>query len=127
MSTKLVPFTTRPLSTSRQGMTRLSSIEQLVHFGDREAVLVQRLPRDDSREVHEPQRAQAAEVLERPDPAGIEEPAADDLADSVHLGEVGPLEHPVAVDVRVDELTYTATNTRDAQLAMQASRNSTSV
>src|SRR6185503_10006271 len=108
MLTKLVPFTTRPLSTSRHGMTRLSSIEQLVHFGDREAALVQRLARHDTCEVDEAQRGQAAEVLERADSARVEEPPADDLADALDLVEVGALEHPVAVDVRVDELAHAA-------------------
>src|SRR5687767_2403362 len=106
MSTKFVPFTTRPLSTSRHGMTRLSSIEQLVHFADREALLVQRLARYDPGEVDEAQRAQSSEVVERSDPARVEEAAADDRADALDLLEVGTLEHPVAVDVRVDELPH---------------------
>src|SRR4051812_13926730 len=98
MSTKLVPFTTRPLSTSRHGMTRLSSIaalvQDLVGVLDREALLVQRLARDHAREVHEPQLLERAQVFERRDAAGVEEAPADDLADAPDLVQVGAVEHP---------------------------------
>src|SRR5687768_13531243 len=108
MSTKLVPLTTRPLSTSRQGITLLSSNEELLDLPDREALLVQRLARHDAGQVQQPQRAQAAEVVERADPAGVEEAAADQPGDALDLVEVWTLEHPVAVDVRVDELAHAA-------------------
>src|SRR5687767_7615237 len=108
MSTKFVPFTTRPLSTSRHGMTRLSSIEQLLHLRDREAALVQGLARHDAGEVEESKRAEPAEVVERPDPAGVEEAPAGELPDALDLVEVRPLEHPVAVHVGVDEGTHAA-------------------
>src|SRR5687768_6233431 len=108
MFTKLVPLTTRPWSTSRQGMTRLSSIEQLVALADREAALVQRLARHHPGEVQKPQRAKPAEVLERADAARVEEASPDDPCDPFDLVEVGSLEHPVAVDVRIDELPHPA-------------------
>src|SRR2546423_12626115 len=64
MSTKLVPFTTRPLSTSRQGITLLSNtgaaLQQLLRLLDREAPLVQRLAGDHARQVHEPHLLQGA-------------------------------------------------------------------
>src|SRR4051812_11493935 len=101
MSMKFVPFTTRPLSTSRHGITRLSSTlalpQHLVRLLDREALLVECLARDHAREVHEPQLPQRAEVVERADPARVEKPTADHLGDAAHLVEVGAVEHPVAV------------------------------
>src|SRR3954452_4507626 len=108
MSTALVPFTTRPLSTSRHGMTRLSSTgslaQDVLRLLDREAVLVQGLSGDDSRQVHQAQLLQCPQVVERSDPARVEEAAADHLAHVPHLVEVGAVEHPVAVHVGVDEL-----------------------
>src|SRR3954447_13990315 len=99
MSMKLVPFTTRPLSTSRQGMTRLRSnatlLQRLDGLADREPALVERLARDHAGEVHEPQLLQRTQVVERRDPAGIEEAPADHLPHPPDLVEVGPVEHPV--------------------------------
>src|SRR3954464_14989798 len=112
MSTKFVPFTTRPLSTSRHGMTRLSSTaalpQELLRLLDREATLVERLPGDHAREVHETQLLQCAQVVERRDPARVDEAAADHLGDRAHLLEVRAVQHPVAVGVRVDELAHPA-------------------
>src|SRR3954452_1830957 len=110
MSTKLVPLTTRPLSTSRQGMTRLSSMrvaalaQDLHRLGDGEAALVERLAGDHARQVHEAQLLERLQVLERADPARVEKAAADHLAHVPDLVEVGAVEHPVVVHVRVDEL-----------------------
>src|SRR5947209_12946 len=110
MSTKLVPFTTRPLSTSRHGITRLSSIAALLQDRLRlvygEPALVERLAGDHAREVHEPQLAQGAQVVERRDAARVEEPAPDHSRHLPHLVEIGPAQHPVAVDVRVHELRH---------------------
>src|SRR2546429_7368408 len=103
MSTKLVPFTTRPLSTSRQGITRLSSIAALLQDGlrlvDGEPSLVERLPRDDAGEAHEPEIAQGAKVVERGNAARVQEAAADHVRHLPHLVEIGPAEHPVAIHV----------------------------
>src|SRR4051812_11775051 len=108
MSTKLVPFTTRPLSTSRQGMTRLSSMaalpQELVGLFDGEPALVQRLAGDHARQVHQPQLLQRAQIVERRDAARVEEAAADHARHLAYLVEVRSGQHPVAVDVRVDEL-----------------------
>src|SRR5215213_4346534 len=119
MLMKLVPLTTRPLSTSRQGMTRFSSmlltnlrggrslaadVEDVVRVGDREAALVDRLAGDHAGQVHQPQVAQRAQVVGRGDPARVDPAAADRVADPAHLVQVGAVQHPVAVGVRVDEL-----------------------
>src|SRR3954451_7845824 len=98
MSTKFVPLTTRPLSTSRQGMTRLSStgargrplaahVEHLVRVVDREPALVDRLARDDARQVRQTQVAQRAQVVERCDPARVDPAAADDARYPLDLVE----------------------------------------
>src|SRR3954468_14761231 len=113
MSTKFVPFTTRPLSTSRQGITLLSNTrapvpQQLLRLADREAPLVQPLAGDHARRVHEPQLLQRAEVVERRDAAAVDEAAADRLRHRAHLVEVGAVQHAVAVGVRVDELADAA-------------------
>src|SRR3954452_943697 len=100
MSTKLVPLTTRPLSTSRQGMTRLSStgargrplaahVEHLVRLVDREAAFVDGLARDDARQVRQAQIAQRSQVVEGRDPAGVDPAAADDARDPPDLVQVG--------------------------------------
>src|SRR5919202_6547289 len=104
MSMKFVPFTTRPLSTSRQGITRLSSMacalaEDVLRLLHGEAVLVQRLAGDHAGQVHEAQALQRPEVVERRDPARVEEAPADDLRDPPDLLEIRALEHPVAVHV----------------------------
>src|SRR5436190_16110262 len=112
MSTKFVPFTTRALSTSRHGITRLSStgslLEYVLRLADREAPLVERLARHDAGEIHQAQLPQRAQVVERADAARVEEAPADRLAHVAHLVEVGPVQHPVAVHVRVDELLHAA-------------------
>src|SRR5215213_4951266 len=110
MSTKLVPLTTRPLSTSRQGMTRCRSkllprlrggralaadVQDLVRLGDREAALVDRLARDHAGQVHQPQVAQRAQVVGRRDPAGVDPAAADAVADPPDLVQVRPVQHAV--------------------------------
>src|SRR5437764_3646016 len=99
MSTKFVPFTTRPLSTSRHGMTRLSStgalLEDVLRLGDREALLVQRLARHHPREVHQTHLLQRAQVVERADAARVEEAPPDGLSDPAHLVDVGAVQHPV--------------------------------
>src|SRR3954453_18579575 len=112
MSTKLVPFTTRPLSTSRHGITRLSSMRSVVPQGlvrlfDGEETLVQGLAGDHAGEVQQPQLPERAQVVERGDPAGIEEAPAHDLADALYLGQVGAAEQAVPVGVRVHELVRT--------------------
>src|SRR5688572_27345180 len=115
MSTKFVPLTTRPASTSRHGMTRLRctpprlrggrrglrglgvlvdqrlAVEDRLALGDREASLEQRLADDHAGEVDEPQVAQRREVLERRDAAGVEEAAADRGGDPAHLLDVDAL------------------------------------
>src|SRR3954466_4912388 len=112
MSTKLVPFTTRPLSTSRQGMTRLSSMaafpQEIVGLLDGEPALVERLAGDHAGEVPEPQLLQRAQVVERGDAARVEEAAADHAGHLLYLVEIRPGQHPVAVHVRVDELLHAA-------------------
>src|SRR3954469_24045467 len=112
MSTKLVPFTTRPLSTSRHGMTRLSSTgslaQDVLRLLDREAVLVQGLARDDAGEVHEAKLLQRTRVVGGADAAGVEEAAADHAAEAPDLVEIRAVQHPIAVDVRVDELLHAA-------------------
>src|SRR4051812_31747610 len=105
-STKFVPFTTRPASTSRQGMIRLkckASAQRFPGLADGEPPLVERLADNDADEVDLAQPRQGAQVLDGADPAGVEERPPDGLGHPAHLVEVGPLEHPVAVDVRVDE------------------------
>jgi hypothetical protein len=47
-------------------------------------------------------------VLERPDAPRVQEAPADDAGDATDLVGVGPLEHPVLVDVRVDERAHAA-------------------
>src|SRR4051794_21781481 len=112
MSTKLVPFTTRPLSTSRHGITRLSStgplLQDVLRLADREALLVQSLPRDHPGEVHESQLLQRAQVVQRADAARVEEATADHLAHAANLVEVRAVQHPVPVNVGVDELLHAA-------------------
>src|SRR5436190_4231889 len=112
MSTKFVPLTTRPLSTSRHGITRLSNtsalLQELLRLLDREAALVKRLAGDDAREVHEPHVLERAQVVERGDSAAVDEAAPDRLRDRAHLAEVGAVQHAVAVGVRVDELAHVA-------------------
>src|SRR5438270_11651056 len=94
MSMKFVPFTTRPLSTSRHGITRLSStaplplFEQRLRLRDAEAPLVERLAGDHARKVHEAQVAQGGEVLGRRNPARVEEAAAEHVRHVAHLVEV---------------------------------------
>src|SRR5687767_11322772 len=109
MSTKFVPFTTRPASTSRHGITRLrctasALVEDRLRLADRERLLVQGLADDHAREVDLPQADEPAQVVERADAAGVQEAPAHDLGDAPHLVEVDTGEHPVALDVRVDEL-----------------------
>src|SRR5437899_8023825 len=98
MSTKLVPFTTRPLSTSRHGITRLSSTGPLPQYVprvlDREATLVEGLPGHHAGEVHEAQLLQGPQVVERPDPARVEEAPPDHLAHVAHLVDVRAIQHP---------------------------------
>src|SRR3954453_17583851 len=110
--TKLVPLTTRPASTSRHGITRLrctaSAYERGLGLTDREALLVQRLAHDHPAEVDLPQLGERLEVVELADPPAVEKPSAHDRRDALDLGEVGPLEHAVLVDVRVDERAHTA-------------------
>src|SRR3954464_11861877 len=112
MSTKFVPFTTRPLSTSRHGITRLSNtrplLQELLRLLDREAPLVERLAGDHAREVHEPHLLEGAQVVERGDPAAVDEAAADGLGDRAHLVEVWAVQHAVAIRVRVHELAHAA-------------------
>src|SRR3954463_10725679 len=87
MSTKLVPLTTRPSSTSRQGITRLRctpsvrrrdgpvgplglralvglGLQGVLALGDREAPFVERLARDDAAEVDLAQVSQRAQVVQ---------------------------------------------------------------
>src|SRR5215210_4381162 len=105
MSTKFVPLTTRPLSTSRQGITRFSSplcdtgalLEELLRLRDGEPLLIQGLAGDDSREVHEPELLQRAQVVERRDAPRVDEASPDRLGDRANLVDVGPVQHPVAV------------------------------
>src|SRR4051794_30742467 len=101
MSTKFVPLTTRPFSTSRQGMTRLSNtgslLQELLCLLDREAALIQRLAGDHAREVHEPHLLESAQVVERRDPTAVDEAPADHTCHLAHLVEVGPVQHAVAV------------------------------
>src|SRR5205809_3804321 len=103
MSTKFVPFTTRPLSTSRHGITRLSSTaplpQDVLRLLDGEATLVQGLPRDHAGEIHQAKLLQRPQVVERADAARVEEAPADRLAHAPHLLEVGAVQHPVAIHV----------------------------
>src|SRR4051812_11311431 len=103
MSTKLVPLTTRPLSTSRQGMTRLSNtravLQDLLRILDCEPLFVKSLAGDHTRQVHEPQLLQGAQIVERRDPARVDEAPADRLRDRAHLVEVGAVQHAVAIGV----------------------------
>src|SRR5256714_14286154 len=113
MSTKFVPLTTRPLSTSRQGITRFSStpsilLERVDALAHGEAPLVECLSGDHAGEVHEAKIAQRAKVVDRRDPSGVDEAAADDLGHAPYLLEVGPVEHPITIHVRVDELLHPA-------------------
>src|SRR5690348_14003025 len=114
MSTKFVPFTTRPLSTSRQGMTRLSGPltapvrQQLLRLLDGEAPLVQGLARDYAGQVHEPQLLERTQVVERRDAAAVDEAPSDAVGHRAHLVDVRAVQHPVAIGVRVDELAHAA-------------------
>src|SRR3954451_21193334 len=111
MSRNRVPLTTRPASTSMQGMTRwkcTSGVERGLALGDREAAFVERLARDHAAQVDLTQAREAPQVVRRPDPARVQEAATDGLGDVADLVEVGSLEQPVAVDVRVDEGAHAA-------------------
>src|SRR4051794_21854629 len=113
MSTKFVPLTTRPASTSRHGMTRLRctrlvSVERRLALGDREALLVERLADDDRDEVDLPQPCERGKILAPADPARVHEAPAHDARDASHLVEVGAFEHPVTVDVGEDERAHAA-------------------
>src|SRR3954451_24636534 len=81
MSTKFVPFTTRPLSTSRHGITRLSNtgslLQEVLCLLDGETVLVQLFPEYHACEFHEPHLLERAKVVERGDPAAVDEAPAD--------------------------------------------------
>src|SRR4051794_13636368 len=66
-------------------------------------MLVERLADDYAAEVDLAQRGERLEVFELADAAGVQPAAADDASDALDLVEVGALEHPVLVDVRVDE------------------------
>src|SRR6267143_175105 len=97
MSTKLVPFTTRPLSTSRQGITRFKSmasalLERLDALGHREPPLVKRLARDHACKADQPEILQRAQVVHRGDAPRVDEPPADDARNLTHLVEVRPLQ-----------------------------------
>src|SRR4051812_36973464 len=109
-STKFVPLTTRPASTSRHGITRsrctASAYECGLGLADGEALLVERLAHDHPAEVDLPQLGERRQVLELADPAAVEEPPAHDRCDALDLGEVGALEHAVLVDVGVDERAH---------------------
>src|SRR4051812_21328585 len=99
MSTKFVPFTTRPLSTSRHGITRLSSplcdtralLQQLLRLLDREPFLIERLAGDHPRQVHEAHPLEGPQVVERSDASAVDEAAADHVGDGLDLVEVGSL------------------------------------
>src|SRR4051812_6696696 len=97
MLTKFVPFTTRPRSTSRQGITLLSNtgaaLQELQRLPDREAPLVQGLAGDHPCEVHEPQLLQGAQVVERGDAAAVDEAPANRVRHRAHLVEVGAVQH----------------------------------
>src|SRR5688572_5497958 len=104
MSTKLVPLTTRPLSTSRHGMTRLSTIagdvsarhskgrslrpQHGLSIGVREASLEQGLAGDDPDEVVESEVAQYPQVLQCADPGGDDEGAFHHAGDPPDLVEI---------------------------------------
>ena len=112
-STKLVPLTTRPSVTSRQGITRATfmqlplarhrrpAAQPLEGRGDVEPALVQRLAGDDP--------AQPVDLGERDDVVEVgHAPAGDHRAgarstDAARPTRSGPLEHAVAGDVGDDE------------------------
>src|SRR4051794_8407527 len=52
-----------------------AQVERRLALGDREAPLVERLADDHAREVDLAQRGEAAQVLERADPARVDEPS----------------------------------------------------
>src|SRR5829696_2846192 len=129
MSTKLVPLTTRPLSTSRQGMTRRSSIsglplasfpgrarstrqpplvQQGLGLADLKPPFVESLARDHADEVGRPQPRQRAQVIQGTDPSRIDDVAREGGAHAAHLAEVGALQHPVALDRGVDHAAHAA-------------------
>src|SRR5690242_7973997 len=96
MSTNEVPFTTRPRSTSRQGMTRLActateplaEVEGGARLGHGELALVERRADDHAVEVHLAQPGEPFEVRQRADPAGVDEAAPDGRRDPSDLVEV---------------------------------------
>ena len=78
-------------------------VELGLSLGHREAVLVQGLAGDHAGEVHQPQVAQRAQVLDRAHAAGPDQLAAHGVGDAPDLVGVHALEHPVAVGVGVHE------------------------
>src|SRR5215212_8733174 len=108
MSTNSTPLTTLPLSTSRQGMTRLSSTSDRHRQGVpclayAEAPFIERLPGDHAGQLLEPQLLEGPQVFQRAHSARVEEAAPDRGGHAPHLLRVRPLQHPVAIRVRVHE------------------------
>src|SRR4051794_5916779 len=71
-------------------------------------MLVERLAHDHATEVDLAQGSERLEVVELADAAGVKPATADDAGDALDLVEVGALEHPVLVHVRVDERAHAA-------------------
>src|SRR5688572_16189897 len=105
MPTKLTPFTTRPASTSRQGMTASRpsppTPDDGQRAGDVEAVLVEG-PSDDrpgEPPTADGQPGQGGEVVERADAAARHDVDGGGGQDRGELVEVGAVHRAVAADL----------------------------
>src|SRR3954470_5177599 len=79
----------KPNRRAGRARSPCSSPERALALVDREAPLVERLADDHAAEVHLPQRRETAQVVERSDPARVQEAAAHDARDPADLLEVG--------------------------------------
>src|SRR5512139_1986995 len=115
MSTKRTPLTTRPASTSRQGMMRLASmqipsgsaaaqlVEQTLARGEVERALVDRAPGDGADDVGLARRAERTDVVEVGDATRCDHRDVDRGRQATRRLDVDAGEHAVAADVRVDD------------------------
>src|SRR4029079_13798597 len=93
----------RSRSTEQMVSVLVRSVEGSLAFGDREALLVQRLAHDHAGEIDLPEVGERLQVLAAADATRVQEAAAHRLGDPLDLLGVRPFERPVAVGVGVDE------------------------
>src|SRR5690606_32902133 len=104
--TKFTPFTTRPASTSRHGMTRtLRTGGDLQRLGQADSPLIERTADDGAGQpgAADLQAGQGAQVVERPDAAGGHHVEPRGAEPGAELVQVGAGERAVASDLGDDQ------------------------